>query len=132
MVCHKYIYFSFNPYSKFISLPASHLCHQGHGRPCSIVRSFIYQLSIMTLRQEIYFIRVNIHPWSGEGLTADFKTHLFYQDHNNISRCQYLPCKSYCLLFACIKAIIYIGTLSSCPDIASIREQLCKFPDFSQ
>jgi len=26
----------------FLSLPASHLCHQGLGWPCIIVRSFIY------------------------------------------------------------------------------------------
>jgi hypothetical protein len=38
----------------------------------------------------------------------------------NISRGHYLPCNTYCLVLACIKAIFYIRPLRFCHDLANI------------
>jgi hypothetical protein len=40
----------------------------------------------------------------------------------NISRCHYLLCKIYCLIFGYIKAIIHIKLLSLCHDTVNIQE----------
>ena len=55
--------------------------------------------------QPINFIRVTIYP-----ATIPY----------NISRGHYLPSKLYCLVLACIKAILYSRPLSFCHDIANI------------
>ncbi len=55
--------------------------------------------------------------------------------HNiNRGHYRYLPCKIYCLVFGLYQTIIFIRPLSFCNDITNIciREQLCKFTDFSQ
>ncbi len=83
----------------FLSLPASHLCHQGLDWPWLIVRSIIYQQILWSVTADLIFSMVNIYIEPGvRGLTAHFLTHLFYQGHylpcglpNNISRGLYLP-----------------------------------------
>jgi hypothetical protein len=71
----------------FLSLPASHLCHQGLGSACIIVRSFyLSAINYDPATTDLIFIRVNIYPGpGGGGLTVDFLTRSFYQGH-------YLPC----------------------------------------
>ncbi len=54
----------------FLSLPASHLCHQGLDWPCLLARSNIYYLSIMTnCDGSLTFIRVLYNP-EGDGEEA--------------------------------------------------------------
>ena len=151
----------------FLSLPASHLCHQGLGWPCIIVTFIIYQQLNMTLRQQISFssgsiftqgqgrgahslffypfilsgslftlqpsptilAEVTIYPGGqGEGayrlmfLTIYFIRVTIYLAmlSHNISRGHYLPCNTYCLVLACIKATIHIKPLRFCHDLSNI------------
>jgi hypothetical protein len=60
-----------------------------------------YRLIFLT----IYFIRVPIY--------------LVTLSHN-ISRGHYLPCNTYCLVLACIKATIHFRPLNFCHDLANI------------
>jgi hypothetical protein len=53
------------------------------------------------------------------GLKANFSTHLFYQGHC-LPCGHYLPCKAYCLVLPCIKAVIHSRPLSFCHDITNI------------
>ncbi len=78
----------------------THLFYQDHYLPSDLAPQY-QQRSLLTQEDE------------GRGLSAHFSTHLFYQGH-------YLPCKIYCLVLACIKAIIYIRLLSFCHDRANI------------
>ncbi len=51
----------------FLSLPASHLCHQGLGWPCIIVRSYLLAVNCDPAIKDLIFIMVNIYPGAGEG-----------------------------------------------------------------
>ncbi len=70
----------------------------------------IYYFSIVNYNPAttgLIFIRVNIYPGQGGGgLTANFWS--------------LLPSKMYCLVLACINAIIHISLFSFCHDIANI------------
>ena len=77
---------------------------------------------------DLIFIRVNIYPGPGEGgsllifLPIHFIRVTIYPASlpHNISRGHYLPCNTYCLVLACIKATIHVRPLRFCHDLANI------------
>jgi hypothetical protein len=70
---------------------------------------------------DLIFIRVNIYPGPGEGGSQliSYPVHFIRVTiylatlSHNIGSGHYLPCNTYCLLLACIKATIHIRSLST-------------------
>ena len=101
--------------------------------------NYLFTITIYPAAYPTLLTEVTIHPGgAGEGayyyFFNPFITSGPYIPLNLISRYQhYLPSKIHCLVWACTKAMIHIRLFSFCHDIANIiREQLCKFSDFSQ
>ncbi len=102
----------------------------GEGGSQLIFDPFILSGSLFTLRPyPTILAEVTIHPgWLGEGayrlifLPINFIRVTIYLTtlSHNISRGHYLPCNTYCLVLACIKATIHIRPLRFCHDLANI------------
>jgi hypothetical protein len=102
----------------------------GEGGSLLIFNPLILSGSLFTLRPyPTILAEVTIYP-GGRGerpyrlifLPIDFiwvTIYLMTLSHN-ISRGHYLPCNSYCLVLACIKATVHIRPLRFCHDLANI------------
>ncbi len=103
---------------------------QGRGAHSWFLNPFILSGSLFTLcSYPTILAEVIIYPgWWGEGayrlifLTIYFIRVTIYlaKLSHNISRGHYLPCNTYCLVLACIKATIHIRPLRFCHDLANI------------
>ncbi len=105
---------------------------QGRGAHCWFFNPFILSGLLFTLRPyPTILAEVTIYPGGrGEGayrlifLPINFirVTNYLMTLAHNISRGHYLPCSTYCLVLACIKATIYIRPLRFCHDLANIKK----------
>ena len=128
--CDEYKSILFRHFNPFISItPSKPLMSSGPWltlHNCEIF--YLLAVNYDPATTDLIFIRVNIYPGPGEGGSLL----IFYPIHfirvtiypaslpHNISRGHYLPCTTYCLVLACIKAIIHIRPLRFCHDLANI------------